>query len=118
MKQLLKDFLIAKGIEKAARQRRVELEEAIAQAMGELKLEGSTTKEVDNYKVVVTTKLTRTLDYEKYVALGLPKALQFVDFKPTINLAAYKVASLANPTIALCITSKPAKTSVKVEVIQ
>ena len=116
MKQLVKDFLIAKNDEEAARQRRVRVEEAIAQAMGGLKLEGSTTKEVDNYKVVVTTKLTRTLDYEKYLALGLPKEQQFVELKPQINIAAYKVASLKNPVIALCVTTKPAKTAVRVEV--
>ena len=118
MKDLLKNFLIAKGIEEAAREGRIAAEEAIIAKMGNLKLEGTTTKEVENYKVSVTTKLTRTLDYDKYVALSLPKALQFVEFKPVINLNAYKVASLANPTIALCVTSKPAKTSVKVEVIE
>jgi len=118
MKDLLQNFLIAKSIEDAAREGRIAAEEAIIKEMGTLKLEGTTTKEVENYKVAVTTKLTRTLDYDKYVSLALPKALQFVDFKPTINLAAYKVASLADPTIALCVTSKPAKTSVKVEVIK
>ena len=118
MKHLIQDFLTAKAVEEEARAQRVAAEEAIIAKMGNLKLEGTTTKEVENYKVTVTTKLTRTLDYDKYVALGLPKALQFVDFKPTINLAAYKVASLADPTIALCVTSKPAKTSVKVEVIE
>lgn len=118
MKDLLKNFLIAKSIEDAAREGRIAAEEAIIAKMGNLKLEGTTTKEVENYKVAVTTKLTRTLDYDKYVALGLPKALQFVDFKPTINLTAYRAASLVNPAIALCVTSKPAKTSVKVEVIK
>ena len=118
MKHLIQDFLTAKAVEEEARAQRVAAEEAIIAKMGNLKLEGTTTKEVENYKVAVTTKLTRTLDYDKYVALGLPKALQFVDFKPTINLAAYKVASLADPTIARCVTSKPAKTSVKVEVIE
>lgn len=118
MKDLLKNFLIAKGIEEAAREGRIAAEEAIIKEMGNLKLEGTTTKEIENYKVSVTTKLTRTLDYDKYVALGLPKALQFVEFKPTINLNAYRVASLAEPAIALCVTSKPAKTSVKVEVIE
>lgn len=118
MKDLLKNFLIAKSIEEAAREGRIAAEEAIIAKMGNLKLEGTTTKEVENYKVSVTTKLTRTLDYDKYVALGLPKAMQFVDFKPTINVTAYKQASLSNPAIALCVTSKPAKTSVKVEVIK
>ncbi len=118
MKDLLKNFLIAKSVEEAAREGRIAAEEAIIAKMGNLKLEGTTTKKVENYKVSVTTKLTRTLDYDKYVSLALPKALQFVDFKPTINLAAYKVASLDDPRVALCVTSKPAKTSVKVEVIE
>ena len=118
MKDLLLNFLIAKSNEDAAREGRIAAEEAIIAKMGNLKLEGTTTKEVENYKVAVTTKLTRTLDYDKYIALDLPSSLRFVDFKPTINLTAYRAALLVNPTIALCVTSKPAKTSVKVEVIE
>ena len=118
MKDLLLNFLIAKSNEEAAREGRIAAEEAIIAKMGNLKLEGTTTKEVENYKVAVTTKLTRTLDYDKYIALNLPSSLRFVDFKPTINLTAYRAALLVNPTIARCVTSKLAKTSVKVEVIE
>ena len=46
MKDLLKNFLIAKGIEEAARKGRIAAEEAIIAKMGNLKLEGTTTKEI------------------------------------------------------------------------
>jgi hypothetical protein len=118
MKDLLKNFLIAKSIEEAARAQRVAAEVAIADAMGNIKLEGTTTCECDGWKVSVTTKLTRTLDYDKYVALGLPIDQQFVVMKPAIDLTALRVAQRINPSIADCITTTPAKPSVKVEVIE
>ena len=48
MKDLLKNFLIAKSNEDAARERRIAAEKAIIAKMGNLKLEGTTTKEVEN----------------------------------------------------------------------
>lgn len=116
MKHLIQDFLTAKAVEEEARAQRVAAEVAIADAMGNIKLEGTTTCEYDGWKVSVTTKLTRTLDYDKYVALGLPKAQQFVVMKPAIDLTALRFAQRINPSIADCITTTPAKPSVKVEV--
>ena len=44
MKDLLKNFLIAKSVEEAAREGRIAAEEAIIAKMGNLKLEGTTTR--------------------------------------------------------------------------
>jgi len=118
MKDLITKFLKLKKAEEAARNKRVVAEEAIAQAMGELKLEGTKTLETDGFRVAVTTKLTRTLDYDKYLTLNIPKEYQFVDLKPQINVAAFRIARLAVPQTDSCITTAPAKTSVKVEVMK
>lgn len=116
MKHLIQDFLTAKAVEEEARAKRVAAEVAIADAMGNIKLEGTTTCECDGWKVSVTMKVNRKLDYEKYCELGLPIDQQFVVMKPAIDLIALRVAQRINPSIADCITTTPAKPSVKVEV--
>ena len=114
MKDLISNYLKAKADEDAAHEKRVAAEEDIAESM-DLKPEGTTTLKTDGYKVSVTTKLTRTLDYERYQEQRFESG--FVDMKPTINLTKLRAVSLTSPErVAACITVKPAKTSVKVEV--
>ena len=103
MRDLCEDFLAAKD--------RIEAEEAIIDMMNVTKWEGTTTKAIDGFKIAVTTKLTRKLDYDVYKTLDF----DFVDMVPKINLTKLREAEKNYPaTVADCITSKPAKAAVKV----
>ena len=111
MKELCDSYLAAKAMEVSAKNIRIKAEMALIQAIGPKKLEGTETKATDGFKISVTSKLTRKLDYEAYQGLGL----DFVDMVPKINLTNLRVYEKTNPAlVAECITSKPAKTSVKV----
>ena len=82
--------------------------------------EGSVTEIADIYKIKITRKLSRSLDHEAYLSLGLPpEQATFVEYKPTLNLKEMRIMERINPeAIAACITVKPAKTSFKLERIQ
>ena len=112
---LCRAFLDAKADEDEAKKRRIALEEELSKVIGIDKIEGTKTVVEGRYKVSVTTKLTRGLDYDAYEALGLDDHLQFVDLKPTINVSRMRHIEAIDPSlIAACITTKPAKTSVTV----
>ena len=116
MKELCEKLIRAKEVEAFARQARIEAEEAIIKEFGKLKPEGTTTKTDGFYKVAVTTKLGRELDYEAYQALDLGPDFGFIDLKPSINIKRLRMMEAIDPAlVARCVTSKPLKTSVKVE---
>lgn len=80
------------------------------------KLEGSQMVPVKGWKVTTTHKLTRKLDFEAYQALDLPDSMQFVNLKPTIDLFKLRSIERLDPAlVAKCVTTKPAKTAVKIE---
>lgn len=89
-------------------------------------LEGSLTTESDFYRIVSTGKLTRTLDAGKLDALRavIPAAIydRVIRFKPDLSLRDLRYLELNEPeyyrAFAEAITTKPAKTSVKVERIE
>ena len=111
MKELCEAYLRSKEAEVNAKAVRIAAEEALIQAIGPSKLEGTETHATDGFKISVTSKLTRKLDFDSYVGLGL----DFVDMVPKINLANLRVYEKTNPElVAVCVTSKPAKTSIKV----
>ena len=81
------------------------------------KLEGSQTIPVQGFKLTTTHKLNRSLDYDAYQALEVHPEFEFVTLKPAIDLAALRIVENINPAlVAKCVTTKPAKTVVKVEV--
>ena len=111
MKKLCEFYLAAKAQEVSAKAIRLKAEEALIEVIGLKKLEGTETHATDGFKISVTSKLTRKLDFDSYVGLGL----DFVDMVPKINLANLRVYEKTNPElVAVCVTSKPAKTSIKV----
>jgi len=64
--------------------------------------------------------LTRALDYEAYLALenDLPDGVRCVSLEPKLDLKKLRAMDMVRPGFsAAFITSKPAKSSVKVEVI-
>ena len=81
------------------------------------KLEGSQTLHPTGFKITITHKLNRSLDYDAYQALEVHPEFEFVTLKPTIDLAALRIVENINPAlVAKCVTTKPAKIAVKVEV--
>jgi len=108
-----------KGIETAAKESRVKIEAALAGLIA-TKEEGTDTLETDAYKVTVTNKLTRDLDYPAYQSIeeGLPVGLRCVVMKPALDIKKLRALELADPSLpALFISTKPAKASVKIEPI-
>lgn len=115
LSDLCSEWQEAKAAELAARDKRVNIETQILELVPS-KLEGTETTTRDGYKVAVTTKLTRKLDIEAYQALSLPTNLAFVTYKPEIDLKKLHAVELVDPAlVALCVTSSPAKPSLKIE---
>lgn len=89
-------------------------------------LEGSLTTESDYYRITTVGKLNRTLDAGKLEALRavIPAAIydRVIRFKPDLSLRDYKYLENNEPAyfaaFAEAVTTKPAKTSVKVERIE
>ena len=117
--RLCREWTAKKAVEKAVKQAREKIEGEIA-ALLATKIEGTDSRKTDAFKVTVTSKLTRSLDYPAYQAIedGLPDGIRCVDLKPTLNMKKYRSLEAVDPvTAAAFVTTKPAKTSVKVEPI-
>ena len=116
MKELIERLLDAKETEAMAKAMRIEAEEALIEAFGEAKPEGTTTKTDGYYKVSVTNRVNRELDYDAYMALDFQEELRFVDLKPKINLKKLREVEGKYPKlVGKCVTAKPSKPYVKVE---
>ena len=116
MKDLCMKYLQAKAREKAAKEERLQIEDALLNEFKPAKDEGTETKAVNGFKVSVTSKLNRVLDYVAYRELDLPENLSFVDLKPEINLKNLRLLEKVDPSIvAACITTKPSKPTIKLE---
>lgn len=117
---LAEQFQRAKEDEAAAKERRLEVEGQIVAAMTDLKEEGTTTEKTDYFKVSVTTKLTRTLDYPAYLDLEsqIPEGIRCVTLKPEIDLKKLRAMEMVRPGFsAQFVTTKPSKPTIKVEAI-
>ena len=88
--------------------------------------EGAFTYKSDTHKIVTTGKITRKVDPVTVwqVKAKLDNEALFttvISFEPKLNLAVYKRLAETNPAtykaFSTCITSKPAKTSIKVETL-
>jgi hypothetical protein len=116
MKDLCMKYMEAKAAEAAAKEERLMAEAALLAAVRPSKLEGTETRATDGFKVSVTSKLSRSLDYDAYRAMDLPENIAFVDMKPTINLKNLRMIERLDPAlVAQCVTVKPAKPSIKVQ---
>jgi hypothetical protein len=116
MKELCMKFMEAKAREAAAKEERLRAEAELLAAVKPSKLEGTETRATDGFKVSVTTKLNRSLDFDAYRAMDLPENMAFVEFKPSINLKNLRMIERLDPAlVAQCVTVKPAKPSIKIE---
>jgi len=116
MKDLCQALVLAKASEQAAKEKRLKAEADLLAAFNPSKDEGTETRATDGFKVSVTTKLTRKLDYGAYQELQLPENMSFVDLKPSINLKNLRAIERLDPAlVSRCITTKPSKPAIKVE---
>lgn len=98
---------------------RVDLEEQVAEILKTTE-EGTDKAETDQYKITVTNKLTRTLDYPAYLAIetDIPEGIRCVKLKPELDMKKLRAMEMVRPGFsAQFVTSRPAKPSVKVEVV-
>ena len=112
----------AKASEEAARMLRIAAEERVIELVGH-KTEGSQRQAGLYYRATTTGKLTRALDAEAFRDIHhlMPDALNPVEYKPALNLKKLRLPEAENAELfgvmAKCITTKPAKTAVKIELL-
>lgn len=115
LSRLCKEWQAAKAEEISARDKRIKIEDRLL-LLVPYKLEGTETTTQDGYKIAVTTKLSRKLDIDAYRALDLPDNLAFVTYRPELDLKRLRAVEMVDPVlVALCVTSFPAKASMKIE---
>jgi hypothetical protein len=119
MKELCKQYIAAKNAESEAKENRLVAEAKLLAAINPSKLEGTETKATDGFKIYITNKLTRSLDYPAYKSLELPDKLAFVDMKPSLNIKNLRMIERIDPAlVAKCVTVKPAKPTIKIEPVE
>ena len=118
MDKLVDNYLNAKIKEEQAKLLRLEAEQKLIDGIGNHQPEGSKSLASNRYKVTVSNKLDRKLDHDKYLTIKdtLPEKLQFVKYKPEINLTALRHLEAVDPSlVAMCITTKFAKPSISIK---
>ena len=108
----------AKELEASAREKRVQIEQQLIEALG-AKEEGATTQTGNYFKVTTTGKLTRKLDVQAFNRIAAQLG-EHAPVKTTVSLDVRKLKKLAVDEPALfsmmldVIETKPAKTAVTV----
>ena len=108
----------AKELEASAREKRVQIEQKLIEAIG-AKEEGATTQSGNFFKVTTTGKLTRKLDVKAFNRIAAQLG-EHAPVKTTVSLDVRKLKKLAVDEPALfsmmldVIETKPAKTAVTV----
>ena len=117
--QLCIEWATAKAAEQAANAARVAVEAKILAETGK-KDEGSKTIELDRFKVTVTGKVTRKMDWDQWekVKDQIPELMRPVKSKLELDEKGVKYLQLNEPAVyaLLPITVTPAKTAVAVEI--
>ena len=118
--ELSKEWLKAKKAEEKAKERRLEIENEILDGL-RLPIEGTTTEDGDEYKVKVTTKITRSVDADKAVEIATTSGRddllnKLFRWKPEVNKAIWDAE---DPEIikifSAAVTAKNAKPSISIE---
>ena len=119
VEELCVKWLGAKQAESEWNLRRIQIEEDIIKITGK-RDEGSQTSDHGTYKVTVTGKVSRKMDWEKWKAIEgqIPVSLRPVKMKPELDEKGVKYLKDNEPEIyaLLPIDVKPAKTAVEVKV--
>lgn len=119
--QLAAAWLAAKKAENAAAKQRQAIEEQIVALTGK-RDEGAQTHEADQFKVTVTGKVSRKMDWDKWeqVKAQIHPNLHPVKFKPELDERGVKYLQANEPEIyaLLPIEVKPAKTAIEVKAVE
>jgi len=121
LEELAADWLRAKAEEAAANKRRIQIEEHIVALTGK-RDEGSKTHEAGAFKVTVTGKVTRKLDWDKWEQVKGQIAPQLwpVKMKPELDEKGVKWLQQNEVEIyaLLPLEVKPAKTAIDVKLVE
>jgi hypothetical protein len=120
LEELCADWLEAKTREQKANADRVAVEQKIEALTGK-KDEGSQTHEAGTFKVTVTGKVTRKMDWDKWATVrdSIPAELHPVKMKPELDERGVKWLRDNRPDLyeRLPIEVKTAKTAVEVKTV-
>lgn len=118
LEQLVAEWRIAKKAEAAANKDRTAIEEQIIALTGK-RDEGSQTHTVEGFKITVTGKVSRKMDWDKWeqVKSQIAPNLHPVKYKPELDEKGVKYLQANEPEIyaLLPIEVKPAKTAIEVK---
>lgn len=120
--EVAQDLFYAKAEEAKATAKRIELEEELIALVGK-KEEGAQTHTIGDFKVTITGKLNRKIDwdiFDKSIAGKIPDSLQPVKMKRELDETGVKYLANNEPQLykilAKALTIKPAKTSVVISI--
>lgn len=118
--EIAQDLYEARQVEREANERRVQLEEELIALVG-AREEGSKTHTIGDFKVIITGKLNRKIDWEIFddsIASQIPESLQPVKIKRELDEAGVKYLANNEPQLykllSKALTIKPAKTAVTI----
>ncbi len=121
IEQLCTQWLEAKAAERKATDMRVAIEEQIIAVTGK-RDEGAKTVDANGFKITVTGKITRKMDWAAWetAKLGIPNEMHPVRYKPELDERGVKWLAEHKPDYykMLPIESKPAKTSVDIKPVE
>ena len=121
VEQLCADWLKAKQSERKANADRVSIEAQIVELTGK-RDEGAKTVEVSGFKITVTGKISRKMDWDAWekIKAQIPADMHPVKLKPELDEKGVKWLAGNEPDIykLLPIVSTPAKTAVEVKPVE
>ena len=113
----------AKEEEAIAREARIALEQELINELG-AREEGAKTHYGEQFKVTITGKLARTIDWRIYdtIKAKIPENLRPVSYTPKLDEKGVKWLEQNEPeyftVLSECLSAKPAKTAVSVKLIE
>jgi len=121
LEELSAKWLAAKKAENVANKERLAIEDQIVELTGK-RDEGSKTIDATGFKVTVTGKISRKMDWEKWEAVKaqIHPNLHPVKYKPELDEKGVKYLQANEPAIyaLLPIEVKPAKTAIEVKAVE
>tara|TARA_R110000868_G_scaffold45282_10_gene150393 strand:- start:652 stop:1056 length:405 start_codon:yes stop_codon:yes gene_type:complete len=117
LEDVVADWMDAKNEEVSANKRRIEIEEEVLSFLTS-KIEGAESHQVGPYKVTLTGRLNRKVDWDFVQKLGIPENMLPVKQKPELDLKGLRYLENNEPefykNFCKALTIEPAKTSVTV----
>lgn len=118
--EIAEELFAAKQAEREANEKRVALEEELIAILGQ-KEEGAQTHQVGGYKITITGKLNRKIDWDMFdsaIAARIPESMHPVKIKRELDETGVKYLANNEPqlykVLASALTIKPAKTAVTI----